>query len=190
MSSSDSEDETSGDDIVRVVGCDIYYYGAIERESILTFLEEFRKLEVDLLKKAIELPGYTPTIQVHIHSEGGDVFSGLSAMDTLRSARVNVTCIAEGNCCSAATFLLLGGKKRLMSRHSFVLIHQLSTGFFGKYHELKDEMKTCKKIMKTIKGIYKSETEIPKETLDEFMRKDIYLNFDDCLTYGIVHGAS
>ena len=147
-------------------------------------------MEIYLLKKAIELPGYTPTIQVHIHSEGGDVFSGLSAMDTLRSARVNVTCIAEGNCCSAATFLLLGGKKRLMSRHSFVLIHQLSSGFFGKYNEFKDEMKTCKKIMKTIKGIYRSETEIPKETLNEFMSKDIYLNYEDCLNYGIVHDAS
>ena len=71
MSSSDSEDETSGDDIVRVVGCDIYYYGAIDRDSILTFLEEFKKLEVDLLKRLSSFPGiHLPSRFIFIVKEG------------------------------------------------------------------------------------------------------------------------
>ena len=55
---------------------------------------------------------------------------------------------------------------------------------------MKDEMKSCKKIMRTIKDLYRSETSIPKEKLDEFMRKDVYLNYDECLSYGIVHGTA
>ena len=190
MSSSDSDNEESTADIIRVIGCDIYYYGEVDRPNSLEFIQEFRKLEIDLLKKSIDLAGYNPLIRIHIHSEGGDVFSGLSMMDTLKSARVNVECIAEGNCCSAATFILMGGSKRLMSPNAFILIHQLSSGFFGKYQELKDELKTCKKTMKTIKKLYRSATDIPKETLDEFMTKDVYLNLDDCIKYGIVHGPA
>jgi|TARA_B100001142_G_scaffold29953_1_gene26618 ATP-dependent protease ClpP protease subunit len=183
---SDDEEESS----VRTVGCDIYYYGDVDRDTTLDFLEAFKKLETDLLKKSIDLPGYTPTIRVHIHSDGGDVFSGLNAMNTLTNSRVKVITIAEGTCCSAATFILLGGSDRRMGRHAFILIHQLSSGFFGKYQEMKDEMKSCKKIMRTIKDLYRSETSIPKEKLDEFMRKDVYLNYDECLSYGIVHGTA
>jgi len=188
MSSTDSDVDVEEHDVVRVNGCDIYYYGEVETESTLEFLYEFKKLEVDLLKKAVELPGYTPTIRVHIHSDGGDVFSGLSIMDTLKSSRVNVVTIAEGTCCSAATFILLGGGERLMGKHSFILIHQLSSGFLGKYTELRDEMKTCKKIMSKIKTLYTNETTIPKEKLSQYMKRDIYLGYDECIKYGIVHG--
>ena len=190
MSDTSDETEIEEHEVVRVNGCDIYYYGDVETESTLEFLDQFKKLEVDLLKKAIELPGYSPTIRVHIHSDGGDVFSGLSMMDTLKSSRVNVVTIAEGTCCSAATFILLGGNERLMWKHSFVLIHQLSSGFFGKYTELRDEMKTCKKIMSVIKGLYTRETTIPKEKMSEFMKRDIYLGYEECINYGIVHGHS
>jgi|TARA_B110000977_G_scaffold185838_1_gene251087 ATP-dependent Clp endopeptidase proteolytic subunit ClpP len=190
MSDTIDEPEDEVCDVVRVNGCDIYYYGDVDTESTLEFLDAFKKLEVDLLKKAIELPGYKPTIRVHIHSDGGDVFSGLSMMDTLKSSRVNVVTIAEGTCCSAATFILLGGKERLMGKHSFILIHQLSSGFFGKYTELRAEMKTCKKIMSTIKSLYTRETTIPIEKLSQFMKRDIYLGYEECIKYGIVHGHS
>jgi len=190
MSDSSDEVEVEEHDVVRVNGCDIYYYGDVDTENTLEFLDEFKKLEVDLLKKSIELPGYKPTIRVHIHSDGGDVFSGLSIMDTLKSSRVNIVTIAEGTCCSAATFILLGGGERLMGRHSFILIHQLSSGFFGKYTELRDEMKTCKKIMKTIKNLYMKKTSIPKEKMSQYMKRDMYLDYDECLKYEIVHGHS
>ena len=68
--SSDEESEDETQEIVRVVGCDIYFYGDIDRTSILKFTETFRKLEIDLRKKAIELPGYDPIITIHICSDG------------------------------------------------------------------------------------------------------------------------
>ena len=77
-----------------------------------------------------------------------------------------------------------------MGRHAFVLIHQLSTGFFGKYKDLKDEMKTCKKVMATLKTLYDDSTTIPKDKLSEFMKRDIYLGYEECLKYEIVHGHS
>ena len=71
--SSDSDTEKEEYESVRVVGSEIYYYGDIDRESILEFIETYKKLEIDLLKKSIELPGYSPIIRVHICSDGGDL---------------------------------------------------------------------------------------------------------------------
>ena len=189
--SSDSETEQEEYDCIRVVGSEIYYYGDIDRENILEFTEAFKKLEIDLLKKSIELPGYSPIIRIHICSDGGDVFAGMSAMDTLKQSRVKIETIAEGTCCSAATFMLLGGSHRMMGRHAHVLIHQISSGgFFGKYRDLKDEMGTCKKLMKSLKSLYKAETKIPKSKFKELMSRDVYLDSRECLMYGIVHAIA
>ena len=188
--SSDEEKEEETVDNVYVVGTDIYYYSEVSRESILEFNKALKKLEIILLKNAVNLDGYVPNINVHISSDGGDLFSGLNAMDALKRSKVHITTIAEGTCCSAATFMLLGGDKRLMGKHSHVLIHQLSTGFFGKFEELRDEMDTCNKLMKMMKRVYKSETSIPKKKLKELMERDVYLDADECLNYGIVHGTA
>ena len=188
MSSDDeNEHDNSEDTCVRTVGCDIYYYGDVDRSTVLEFTEAFKKLETELLKKAIELPGYKTVINVRICSDGGDVFAGMSAMDTLKNSRVRVDTYVEGVCCSAGTFFLMGGTKRYMGKHAFILIHQLSSGFMGKYKDMRDEMKTCKKIMKTLKKIYKTETSIPKDVLKDMLSRDIYLNAEECLTYGVVH---
>lgn len=187
MSSDEETEETCN---VQVIGCDIYYYGNITRDNVLELITSTKKLEKELLKKAVDLDGYVPNINVHIHSDGGDLFSGMNAMDALRKTNVHVTTIAEGTCCSAATFMLLGGDKRLMGKHAHVMIHQLSTCFFGKFQELRDEMVTCKKLMKTMKKVYMKETEIPKNTFKELMKKDVYLNAGECIKYGIVHGTA
>lgn len=188
--SSDEETEEEETSMVRTIGTDIYYYSDINRKSILEFIEKLKKLETELLKKAIDLPGYNPSIKVHIQSDGGDIFAGMSGMDTLKESKVHITTVAEGTCCSAGTFLLLGGKDRRMGRNSHILIHQLSTGFFGKFEELRDEMKTCKKLMKMLKRVYRAETSIPNEKLKELMTRDVYLDVEECIKYGIVNGIA
>lgn len=188
--SSDTETEEDCSTEVRVIGTDIYYYCDINRKNILTFIEKLKNLEKDLLKKAIDLPGYNPNIRVHIQSDGGDVFAGMSGMNTMRESKLHITTIAEGACCSAGTFLLMGGKDRRMGENAYVLIHQISTAFYGKYEEMKDEMKTCKKLMKMLKRVYKKETTIPKEKLKELMERDVYLDANECIKYGIVHGIA
>jgi len=65
MSSVDTDSDTEDHEVVRVNGCDIYYYGEVDRENALEFLDVFKKLEVNLLKKAIELPGYTMSTTHH-----------------------------------------------------------------------------------------------------------------------------
>ena len=188
MSSDDETEEQVS--TIKTIGTDIYYYGDVDRKTVMEFIEQLKKLETDLLKKAVDLSGYNPCIRVHIQSDGGDFYSGMSAMDTMKESKVHITTIAEGTCCSAGTFLLFGGKDRRMGRNALILIHQVSTGFFGKFEELKDEMHTCKKIMKILKRLYKSEASIPKEKLKELMQRDIYLDAEECIKYGIVHGIA
>ena len=112
-------------------------------------------------------------------------------MNVLEKSRVKVTTIAQGSCCSSATFMLLGGSERLMGMNAHILIHQISTGeFWGNYEEMKDEVKSCGKFMKAIKDIYMKKTKIPEKKFKKMMKKDVYLPSSKCLKYKIVHGIA
>jgi ATP-dependent protease ClpP protease subunit len=185
-----ADEETSSDEeCIKVIGNEILFYGDVNVENALTFVQKFKKLEVDLLKKKAELIGYEPQIRVHILSDGGDVFSGMNMMNILQSSRVKVITIAQGACCSAATFVFLGGSERRMGQNAYLLIHQISTEFWGKFQELRDEVKTSEQMMKTIKKLYMSKTSIPERKFKTLMRKDIFLPASKCLKYKIVHAV-
>jgi ATP-dependent protease ClpP protease subunit len=184
---STKEEETEVEECVKVIGNEVLFYADVDRENALDFVEKFKKLEIDLLKKKAELFGYEPIIRVHIMSDGGDIFAGMTLMNTLESSRVKVITIAQGSCCSAATFMLLGGAERKMGRNAYVLIHQISTEMWGNFQELKHELKSTDKFMKMLKKMYLEKTQIPEKMLKKLMKKDIYLNPRDCLKYGIVH---
>ena len=191
MWKSTTDDDDHHEDVitcVQVCGNNIYYYGEINDENVLKFTVEFKKLEIQLLKTFVDYPDIVPTVHVHINSGGGDIFAGFAALDTLRAARVNVSTYVDGMCASAATFMFLGGSKRYMGRYSQLLIHQMSTnGFWGKYEELKDEMKSCTQMMNMLKQLYSETTKLPASKLGQFMKRDIYITADESLKYDIIN---
>jgi len=187
MPTEEDKEPEEVNDCVKVIGNEILFYGDIDSENALDFVEKFKKLEIELLKRAAEFIGYEPQIRVHIMSGGGDIFSGLNMMNVLERARVKVVTIAQGSCCSAATFVLLGGSERRIGRNAYVLIHQISTEFWGNFQDLRNEMKTSEKFMKMLKKMYMSKTKIPEKKFKRLMKKDIYLTPEKCIKYDIAH---
>jgi ATP-dependent Clp endopeptidase proteolytic subunit ClpP len=160
-------------------------------ETVLKLIVHIRKLEDKLLKKAIDLPGYAPEVQVFIRSGGGDVHAGMSAMDHMLNSKVKIITVADGMCASAATFILLGGRVRKIRAHAYVLIHQISVGgFWGNFEELKDEVNHCAQIMDMLKSVYREYTGIPAKVIATLMKKDVYLTAEECLSYKVVHALA
>jgi ATP-dependent protease ClpP protease subunit len=175
---------------VKVQGTDIYFHCDVDEMTVLELNMKVRELAKALVKKYIELDlDFKPSIRIFIRSDGGDIFSGLSAMDCLKSLHrdVSITTVADGVCASAATFILMGGKHRTMTENSYVLIHQLNTdGFWGKFEEVKDEMKNLTMYMQRFRAIYEYETSLPEKKLKKLLKRDLYLDSRKCLKYHIV----
>jgi ATP-dependent protease ClpP protease subunit len=110
----------------------------------------------------------------------------MNMMNVLETSRVKVITIAQGSCCSAATFMLLGGAERRMGKNAYILIHQISTEMWGNFQELKHELKSTDKFMQKLKQMYLEKTKIPEKMLKKLMKKDIYLSPEKCLKYKIV----
>ncbi len=183
----DESDEEEDRNVVKTVGSEIFFYSEVTSEKVFELIEQVKNLESSLLKQAVDLPGYAPEITIYIQSGGGDVYAGFSGMDHLKQSRVKIYTVADGCCASAASFLLLGGTYRYVNPHTQVLVHQISSsGFWGKFEELKDEMAMCEKLMELVKRIYKRETDIPDKMFKTLMKRDVYLSPEECLEFRIV----
>ena len=182
--------ETEEESFVKVQGSDVYFHCEVCEATVLELNMKLRKLALDLRHKHLELGiKGRPEIRIWIRSDGGDLHSGLSAMDCIRSLKrqVKVRTIADGVCSSAATFILLGGRTRHMTENSYVLIHQLNMdGTWGKFEDFKDQMENLSQFMERFKDIYTCETKIPERDLKKLLKRDVYMDADRCLEWKVV----
>ena len=114
------------------------------------------------------------------------VFSGFGSVDYIRNCPVPVVSIIDGCAASAATIMSVVAEERLMHEHAFMLIHQLSSGMWVKFEEMKDDMKNNELLMKKIIGIYEEHTKIPKSKIKDILKRDLWWDAKTCLKYGLV----
>ena len=181
------------DEFVHVQGSDVYFHCEVCETTVLELNLKLKKLKLELLHKYLEIGiDRRPEIRIFIRSDGGDLHAGLSAMDCIKTLRkrVRVRTIADGVCASAATFILMGGSKRYMTKNSYILIHQLNMdGTWGKFEDFKDQMENLDQFMNRFRVIYTKETTIPTEELERLLKRDVYMDSDRCLEWGVIDGV-
>jgi|TARA_B100001173_G_scaffold133499_1_gene116004 ATP-dependent protease ClpP protease subunit len=170
----------------KVVDNHIYYYSSVNKKSALELNMKLREVENKLLKKYNDHNNHQEYIYLHINSFGGSVFSAFSVIDTIKNMKVPVVSIIEGAAASAATLISVMCDYRIIYKTSYMLIHQLSSGSWGKMNELEEEMENLKELMNSIKTIYKEKTNIPRGEISEILKHDLWWNADICLAKGLV----
>lgn len=164
----------------------IYFYSEVNRNSILELILLIKEIEEENISMSHRMNIQEIPIYLHIQSEGGSIFAVFSAIDTVQECKVPVHTIIEGNVASAGSLLSIVGKKRYIRPHSYILIHELSSGFWGKFSEIEDDFMNLKELMVQIKNLYQEYTTIPKKKMDEILKHDIWWNSDICISYGLV----
>ena len=185
INNDDSETSDTGD--VKVENNTIFLYSTINEKLNLDFNTEFHKLKIKLKQQEIaENRPNTSNIIVRINSLGGCIISGLSMMDTIINSDIPVTTVVEGAVASAASFISIVGKKRYITKYSSMMIHQISAFSWGKYDEIKEQVRNLDYFMNIIKSIYIDYTKLNNDKLDEILKYDIYFSPKQCLEYGLV----
>jgi ATP-dependent Clp endopeptidase proteolytic subunit ClpP len=176
----------SNDKHISVQDNKIYFYSGVNRNSCVELNKKIGEMESKSLTLSKTLGILPPSIKLFINSGGGSIVSGIASMDTILRTQVPVHTYVDGFSASAATFLTVVGEKRFMSRNSYMMIHQLSSNFWGTYSNFEDEKENLDLMMKTIKDIYKKYTKLPMKKLDEILKHDLMWNAQTCLKYGII----
>jgi ATP-dependent Clp endopeptidase proteolytic subunit ClpP len=193
-------------DIINVVESqyEIHFNAGISQSSVSTLIEKLISLEEKIIKKHknakrkladiekdddfdnfkfnIELP----PIKLYITSPGGLVYQVFSLIDTIQNLRVPVHTICKGFVASAGTLLSLAGKKRYITENSYMLIHELRAGTWGKYSHMLESIENSKQLMEHIKSYYITRTKLTSAELEEQLKRDVTWNAQTCLEKGLV----
>jgi ATP-dependent protease ClpP protease subunit len=173
---------------IKSVDNSIFFYCDIHTQSCAELNRLLREVDSKLqqAKMIMNEEDFIPTIHLRINSYGGDLFAGISTVDTIRELKSRVYTYVEGAAASAATIISIAGKKRFIGKNAFMLIHQLSSVCAGTYEQMNDGQENNKRLMSLIKNLYKQYTKIPMKELDSILKHDLWMDSDTCLKFGLV----
>jgi ATP-dependent Clp protease protease subunit len=133
-----------------------------------------------------------PVVPVIIDSYGGAVYSLMSMISDVRSSKLPVATIVQGKAMSCGAIFSTFGTKgmRYMDPHATVMIHDVSSGAWGKIEEIKADAKEAERLQKKVyymmaENCGKSKNYFLK-LIHEKGHADWYLEPDECLEHGLI----
>ncbi len=185
---------------------EIHFNASINSKSISTLITKLLHMEEQILKKTktlkrkidkleedkddiscvIKISVEPQPIKLFITSHGGLVYQVFSAIDTIQGLKVPVHTYCQGIVASAGTLLSLAGKRRFITENSYMLIHEIRAGTWGKFTHMCESMENSKQLMDHIKEYYVKRTKLTADELDEQLKKDVTWNAKTCLEKGLV----
>jgi ATP-dependent protease ClpP protease subunit len=164
----------------------VYFNNDITSDTAFELKKELRNVETTIKTISATLNVDPQPIYLHLTTDGGDIHSALSIIDCMCSLTIPIYTVIDGFVASAGTLISIMGEKRYMNKNSYMLIHQLRSGYWGKMSDIEEEVSNLKKLMRHITSIYIKKSSIDKNEIKEILKKDITWNLKECIKYGLV----
>lgn len=166
-------------------------YSKLLSDRIIFIRGEFNPILADSVTAQLlflESQDNEKDIYLYINSPGGMVSSMFSIFDTMNYIKPDVCTLAYGDACSAGSFLLAAGckGKRFALPNSSIMIHELSGGHQGKFHDMKNSFEHTEKLYDKMANYYVGFTGQKLEKIKEDMRIDYYMSAEEAKEYGLI----
>jgi len=173
IAESDEEEECCDVDFDSKRG-KIWFYAPVNKQSVLKLHKALNVCNSEIDTCALKQDRF---IELYIHSDGGCFFSGMAAMEKIKANAYPVHTLVDGMAASAATFLLMGGKRRYMFSTGYILVHSIRTQVgYVTHKEMGDDMDNTNMLQNDLVEFYKKHTSIPSKCLHKLMNSELYLN--------------
>lgn len=132
-------------------------------------------------------------VPVVIDSYGGQVYSLMSMAATIKASPVPVATICTGKAMSCGALLLSCGTEgyRFMDSFATVLIHDVSSGSFGKVEEIKADAKEVDRLNQFVYRMMARNVGKPEDyflrLVHDHAHADWYLSSEECLSHNIIN---
>lgn len=159
---------------------DIGYDWWEDKSTAQLFAEELKNL------------GDVSSIDLHINSNGGDVFDGQAIHSLIKNHKGFVTAYIDGLAASIATVIAMGADKVIMPKNAMMMIHNAWTGLYGNANDLRKMADDLDHINDTIVNTYlaKVKDKTDEATIRDLMNKESWLNAEECLSLGLCDEVS
>ena len=134
-------------------------------------------------------------VPVIIDSYGGQVYSLMSMIGAIKASKVPVATVVEGKAMSCGAILFSFGAEgmRYMDPDATLMIHDVSSGTYGKVEEIKADVREAERLNKKVyEMMAKNCGKEPSYFLDLVHSKghaDWYLDVEEAKRHGLVNHA-
>lgn len=128
--------------------------------------------------------GKVAAIDVHINSNGGDVFDGLAIYRQLVEHEAKVTTHIDGVAASIASVIAMAGDTIRIAESGFVMIHNATALGRGDAGKLRKTADLLDKVTETIADVYSERTGQDKQSLLTMMTDETWMTGNEALEHG------
>lgn len=126
-------------------------------------------------------------IKLYINSPGGSVSAGLAIIDVMNTITRKVDTLGMGSCASmGAMILMLGTGERRSLENTRIMLHSVSGGFIGNYHDHKVTFKEEEFLQNKMIEMISLKTGVPLDDVVTFTERDKYMSAREAVDYGII----
>lgn len=167
----------------------------LNQNPVIVVVNKFDEQSADDFRNKFSMAQSTgqKVVPVVIDSYGGQVYSLMSMISTIRSSPLPVATIVEGKAMSCGAVLLTCGEDgmRFMDPDATVMIHDVASGQYGKNEEIKASAAETDRLNKKIFQIMarncgKSDDYFLKQ-IHERGHADWFLEAEECKDIGLVN---
>lgn len=181
-------------ELIYSIGNEIHFTDGVNKTTI----EKIIKLMTEIIhnhEKKHKNDNKKLKITYIVDSPGGSVTAVLKFVDFIKLAKkkypyVEFTSIATGMVASAGTTMCVVADKRLMTKHAYAMIHELSSGSYGKYTQLMTYSDFLKIMHNTLLDIYMAVAKISREEMEVLLSKESWFDAEGYMTLGLVDGIT
>lgn len=151
------------------IHAEIGYWGVSAKQ----FMEQLRLLGEDIT-----------TINLSIHSPGGEVLDGWAIFNALKMHPAKVIVTIKGLAASMASVVMLAGDEILIPSNAYVMIHRVSGGVFGDADEMKQMADTIAKLEDGIVAAYTERSGLTEKEVRKMMEAETWLSGKEAVDKG------
>jgi ATP-dependent protease ClpP protease subunit len=162
-----------------------FFNDDITQHSAFMLAKELRRVAHMLKLRAVNLGIPIQPIYLHVTTNGGEINAAFSVVDCIGSLGVRVYSVVDGFVASAGTLITLAAQKRFIEPNAYMLVHQLSSGVWGKMSSIEEQVSNLNKLSEHLKTFYLSRTKLSKKTLKHLFLTDITWNAQESVSKGL-----
>jgi ATP-dependent Clp protease protease subunit len=163
-----------------IQGKQVFLFGVIDDKLAQEVVK--RLITLDRISKSKASP-----ITMWINSNGGSVLSGLSIIDTMTSLRVPVVTVIAGMAASMAGVISVCGYKRVITKNSIWMSHDMSGGVAGDYAtKTIDRIEFIKWSQNKLFTLLRNRTKLSERELTKARHGELWLTAEECKEKGVV----
>jgi len=143
----------------------------------------------EVIERLLELQHNDPLeeITIIVNSGGGEIYSMFAITDMMDMMHADIRTVCLGTAASAGSFIFLCGTKgkRFMSKHSNLMMHQVSGGTYGTTADIDVQVNEIRYLQQEMINVIEERSKLTGEEIKKFIDRDFYIRPEQAIEFGL-----